>query len=272
MRRKQEFTLIELLVVISIIAILAAMLLPALGKARKQARQIVCVNNLKQLTIANHSYLADNDSYFTAPVHSNSAEISWDDMLATYDGRLLDDADAAVKKLDREHGIGTYACPEDLFDTTKARRTYGPTYVHWTGSDFIRTGIVWEARNDGDPSYSRRITDAAYASETISHGELPGYAMDGGRVIKNSSGGRANNDNVMGSCDQSGMTLKRVQRFFLYNNAAPHTSEFRQNYAFIDGHVAYHHIQDTAGDVNQNMLDPSLGNGAEAGTWWDVTR
>ena len=69
---KRQFTLIELLVVIAIIAILAAMLSPALSKAREKARQTSCVNQLKQLALAEQIYRDDNHqawSYWLSTLH-----------------------------------------------------------------------------------------------------------------------------------------------------------------------------------------------------------
>lgn len=60
-RRRASFTLVELLVVISIVAILAAMLLPALGKGKANAHRIACLNNLKQLAVCWHLYASDHE-------------------------------------------------------------------------------------------------------------------------------------------------------------------------------------------------------------------
>src|SRR5687768_6526537 len=58
------FTLIELLVVIAVVALLAALLLPALNNARESGRRVVCFNNLRQITLAIMLYLDDNNGRF----------------------------------------------------------------------------------------------------------------------------------------------------------------------------------------------------------------
>ncbi|HUA68950.1 MAG TPA: type II secretion system protein [Candidatus Saccharimonadales bacterium] len=63
MTRFRSFSLIELLVVIASIAVLGAMLLSALGRAKSTAQAITCRNNLKQWGLATHLFAADNDDF-----------------------------------------------------------------------------------------------------------------------------------------------------------------------------------------------------------------
>jgi prepilin-type N-terminal cleavage/methylation domain-containing protein len=84
MRSVKTFTLIELLIVIAIIAILASMLLPALGRARAMSQKIACGNNLKQAGIALHLYVSDYDGYWPMSKVDQSYPEHWPAKLKAY--------------------------------------------------------------------------------------------------------------------------------------------------------------------------------------------
>ncbi len=70
----RAFTLIELLVVIAVIALLMALLVPALRAAREQARRAVCLSNLRQLTTAWLLYAYENDGWLVTGTSDGTGE------------------------------------------------------------------------------------------------------------------------------------------------------------------------------------------------------
>src|SRR5262245_13640397 len=116
--RSRGFTLVELLVVIAIIAVLAALLLPAFGRAKVKSRNIVCVNQLRQLGISARMYTDENNNLLptaeilpSMPVDTARPRPRICDVLAPYAGRAnvtTTNASASVFKCPSD-GVGRFA-------------------------------------------------------------------------------------------------------------------------------------------------------------------
>jgi len=132
LRSLQAFTLIELLVVIAIIAILAAMMLPGLARAKSLAKEKACVNNLRQLNIALLMYADDHEDWFPLETTEHNPHPDLLDNLEKY-----------------QHGlIRVFYCPEASYMETYAQ---DPNYTPIGGIDSVID--TPENRTAGNISY-----------------------------------------------------------------------------------------------------------------------
>jgi prepilin-type N-terminal cleavage/methylation domain-containing protein len=205
--RRSGFTLIELLVVIAIIAILASLLLPALGRAKDKGSTARCQSNLRQLAMAATMFDEDNQAYPVGWVPDPASPI-WYRQLQPYLGRN-----------DKVSGKGVFICPSSVQKAQPGEQTKGMReggfwgFLAYAQNNFINCGRT----NIG----SKDVKDPA---GTVLYADTDGwdaclYSDPGGNICFRHSGGN----------EKSADTDRGI--------AGQKKGKHRANAVFVDTHV-----------------------------------
>lgn len=231
--KSHGFTLIELLVVVAIIALLIAILLPSLGRARRQARAVACLSNLRQIAITCNTYAQDWGGVLPPPENKQGALfMEWQEMLWQYSGgRTLVAADYSSTAKHPYMGKSIYTCPQAVADYNSEFIPYG----YAINGNLPNGDYTGSALGTPSPSqYCKKLGGLTSPSKTFLAGDGGySYVTIGTAGTKNSitalTGGAATSADVF---DRAAMSTNGDVDQNRHNKAI--------NMAMVDGSAAPH--------------------------------
>lgn len=185
MNKRRGFTLIELLVVIAIIAMLLAILMPALGSVKERAKRVVCASNLKQMSIGIATYAATYDDNIPHPLFNDyDGAYSWPAFFAYQINPAATDEDNKITSkpynLAYLFDSGIITEPK-LFYCPSAPKGVDELGVYWQYEDYVGD-LAWPFTSDPDRYHANNVRvgysyiPQGRTREMLSNGEY-GYTV-----------------------------------------------------------------------------------------------